>query len=100
MEESEIEQMQHKASEAEAMLKMLANTNRLMILCSLLDGEKSVSQLGESIALSQSALSQHLAKLREQQLVSNEKRGQQIFYRITSTKARAILSTLALIYCR
>ena len=91
--------MRHSAENAEALLKQLANSNRLMVLCSLTEGEKTVSQLLESVDLSQSALSQHLSKLREAGLVSATKRGQHVVYRICSMQAQAILSVLYCMYC-
>lgn len=71
-----------------------------MILCSLVNGKKTVGELLEYVTLSQSALSQHLAKLRAAGLVVSEKRGQMVYYSLNSMEAQAILSTLYLIYCR
>jgi ArsR family transcriptional regulator len=88
------------AMRAQAMLKQLANAKRLLILCQLVEGEKSVGDLSKIAALSQSALSQHLAKMRQSKLVETEKRGQMVYYRLASMEARAILSTLYLIYCK
>lgn len=92
--------MQRNAAKAEGMLKQLANARRLMILCSLVGGEKSVGELAKIVGLSSSALSQHLAKMREAELVDAEKRGQMVYYRISSMEAQALLSTLYLIYCK
>lgn len=92
--------MKASACEAEAVLKQLANAKRLLILCSLLAGEKCVGDLAEIVDLSSSALSQHLAKMREAGLVSSEKRGQMVYYSIRSMEAHALLSTLYLIYCK
>lgn len=92
-------EMKANACKAEAILKQLANAKRLLILCSLLGGEKCVGELAEIVDLSQSALSQHLAKMREAGLVASEKRGLMVFYRISSMEAHALLSTLYLIYC-
>jgi len=94
------ESMKRNASKAASMLKQLASGPRLMILCSLVSGEKTVGELQEYVALSQSALSQHLAKLRAAGLVVGEKRGQAVCYSLSSMEAQAILSTLYLIYCR
>ena len=82
------------------MLKQLAHAGRLLILCSLTEGEKTVGQLTELVDLSQSAVSQHLAKLRDAKLVEAEKRGQMVFYRISSDEAQTILSALYQIYCK
>lgn len=84
---------------AETMLKLLANRHRLLVLCHLLKDARTVTELVDIIGLSQSALSQHLAKLRENGLVETEKQGQNVYYRIGDPKAAAILSTLYLIYC-
>ncbi len=95
-----IEVMQSNALKAESMLKMLANANRLMILCHLVKGEKSVGQLAGLVDLSSSALSQHLTKMRQQGLVESEKKGQMVYYKISNPETEAILSTLYLIYCK
>lgn len=92
--------MERNASKAEAMLKSLANAKRLMILCHLVKSEQTVGELADLVGLSHSALSQHLAKMRENDLVVSDKRGQQVYYRIGSPEVGAILSTLYLIYCR
>ncbi len=94
------DQMQDNAKKAESMLKMLANSNRLLILCNLVQNEKTVNELVEIVGLSQSAISQHLAKLRNESIVECEKRGQLVYYRICSPEVSAVLSTLYLIYCR
>jgi len=91
--------MERSAGEAESMLKLLANRHRLLILCHLVKGAKTVGELNNSLTLSQSALSQHLAKMREQGLVDTEKQGQQVRYSILDPKVGAILSTLYLMYC-
>jgi len=95
-----LEALSKNASKAEVMLKLLANKNRLMILCHLLKGEMSVGQLSEAVGLSQSALSQHLAKMRENNLVAANKRGKTVLYYISNHEVEAILSTLYLIYCK
>ena len=100
MKSAKLEAMGKNASKAEAMLKSLANKNRLMILCHLIKGEQSVGQLSELVGLSQSALSQHLAKMRANNLVSSNKRGQTVYYYISNYEVEAILSTLYLIYCK
>ena len=92
--------MNRHAGEAAAMMKQLANPKRLLILCQLLSGRKPVGELAEAVGLSQPALSQHLAKMREAGLVEAEKRGQMVYYRLSSMEANALLSTLYLIYCR
>jgi DNA-binding transcriptional ArsR family regulator len=97
---SSLEIMERNASKAEAMLKLLANAKRLMILCHLVKGEKSVGQLSDLVGLSQSALSQHLAKMRDLKIVDSDKQGQMVYYKISNHEVEAILSTLYLIYCK
>ncbi len=92
--------MDRNAFKAEAMLKLLANAKRLMILCHLVKSEQTVGELADLVGLSHSALSQHLSKMRENDLVVSDKRGQQVYYRIGGPEVNAILSTLYLIYCR
>lgn len=98
--QSSLEVMQRNAAKAEAMLKLLANAKRLMILCHLVKGEKSVGQLADLVGLSPSALSQHLAKMRDLKMVEADKRGQMVYYHISNPEVEAILSTLYLIYCK
>jgi ArsR family transcriptional regulator, virulence genes transcriptional regulator len=93
-------QLEQHANEAASMLKHLANPVRLMILCQLIGSEKSVGELLQAIDISQSALSQHLAKMREAGLLEAEKRGQMVFYRLVDMRAHALLSTLYLIFCK
>jgi DNA-binding transcriptional ArsR family regulator len=92
--------LKENAKKAEAMLKILANQKRLIILCHLSDGRKSAGELTKLVKLSHSALSQHLSKMKNLNLVEDAKEGQEVFYSIKSYEVRAILSTLYLIYCR
>jgi DNA-binding transcriptional ArsR family regulator len=85
--------------EAEQLLKILANKNRLMILCSLQDSEMSVSQLNEAVPLAQSALSQHLAALRRANIVATRRESQTIYYRVIDTNAVTLLDTLYTLFC-
>lgn len=88
-----------KAAEAAALLKALSHEARLMVLCQLVDGEHAVGALQENSGLSQSALSQHLARLREEGLVATRREAQTIYYRLADPKAARVLQTLADIYC-
>ena len=100
MEASSVAQeMKEHATEASQLLKALANENRLMILCSLAQGEMHVSQLNERLDLSQSALSQHLAWLRREHLVTTRRDAQTIFYSLQGTKAKEVIDVLQSIYC-
>lgn len=91
--------MAHNAEQAEALLKMMANKNRLMILCSLLEQEMSVSALNDAVPLAQSALSQHLASLRKANIVTTRRDGQTIYYRVIDKKVQAILQQLYQLFC-
>jgi len=88
-----------KAGEAAALLKALAHEARLMVLCQLLGGEHSAGALQEASGLSQSALSQHLARLREEGLVATRREAQTIFYSLAEPNVARVLDTLAAIYC-
>src|SRR5512141_2932117 len=91
--------MRKNADTAAQLLKMLANGQRLRVLCLLVEGELSVGQINERVDLSQSALSQHLAKLREEELVATRREAQTIYYRLSSGPAQHIISSLHDIYC-
>lgn len=88
------------ASKAELLLKGLANANRLMILCHLIQSPLTVSELVSKIDLSQSAISQHLAKLKELNAVESQKIGKTVTYQVSSIEVNAIMSVIYLIYCR
>ena len=90
-----------KAEEVAAVLRALANENRLMILCTLAEeGEASVGALADAVGLSQSALSQHLARMRDEGLVAFRRESQTLWYRIADPKAAKLLDTLHRLYCR
>lgn len=83
---------------ATALLKALGNERRLLILCHLTEGERSVGELERLVELSQSALSQHLARLRRDQLVKTRRSAQTIFYSLASDDARAVMDYLCRLY--
>ncbi len=92
--------MQARAADASRLLKALGNTQRLRVLCLLLEQEMSVRQINEKLPdLSQSALSQHLAKLRKEGLVETRRAAQTIWYKLEPGPAQRILGTLYEIYC-
>lgn len=91
--------MADHAAAAAALLKVLANEQRLAIVCRLVTGEASVGELNDYVALSQSALSQHLAVLRSEGVVTTRKEGQLVYYRLLDGPARQVLETLYAIYC-
>ena len=90
---------QAAASGAARLLRVMANRNRLMVLCQLGEGEKSVGELAAAVGLGQSALSQHLARLRDEGLVATRREAQSIYYRLASAAAVALIETLAGIFC-
>lgn len=95
-----IDTFEAQASEAVELLKAMANTPRLLVLCHLAEGgEHSVGDLVAKVGLSQSALSQHLAKLREQHLVATRKDAQTVFYSVCDDKALQVLSLLHDLFC-
>ncbi len=92
-------QLEASAGDAARLLRALANERRLMILCQLTAGERSVGELAGRVGLSQSALSQHLALLREEGLVATRREAQTIWYRIVDRAALAVMATLADTFC-
>ncbi|WP_405078493.1 ArsR/SmtB family transcription factor [Pectobacterium carotovorum] len=97
---SDREFMQDGAAKAAAMLRAIGNENRLLVLCLLIEkGEMSVGALLEHIPLSQSALSQHLAKMREEGLISYRRESQTLYYRIENQDVEKIVATLKGTFC-
>ena len=97
--DARLKTMRRRAGEAADLLRALSHEARLRVLCDLVEGEKSAGELVASSGLSQSALSQHLAKLREEGLVATRREGQVIFYRLKNANAARVLNTLNEIYC-
>jgi DNA-binding transcriptional ArsR family regulator len=93
-------EMQAAADEASELLKALANRHRLLILCRLTDGKRSVGELAEFLGIRVSGVSQHLALLRKDGLVATRRDGQTIWYSIASEPARRIVEILYRTYCR
>ncbi len=92
--------LQDKAADAARLLRLLANEKRLLILCLLVArGEMDVSSLAGEVELSQSALSQHLARLREDGLVAFRRESQTLYYRLEDPRAARVLATLKDIFC-
>lgn len=91
--------LEAKAEEVSALLAAMANPKRLLVLCTLLSGEKSVGDLAEIVHLSPAALSQHLGKMRALRLVATRRDGQTIYYRLASAEVQAVLETLYRVYC-
>lgn len=93
-----IRDLESRAGEAAELLKLLANDQRLIILCRLSADEMAVSELGEYVNLTQSALSQHLAKLRAHGLVATRREGQNVYYRLANPTARKLVGALCELY--
>ncbi len=93
------QQMAQNASEAARFLRALANESRLMVLCTLAEGEASVSSLLERVPLSQSALSQHLAVLRREGLVATRREAQTIHYRLADARVQQLIPVLYDLFC-
>lgn len=91
--------MLRSADAASDLLKALASPNRLMLLCQLIDGERSVGDLAQRLSLRAPTVSQHLALLRKDGLVATRREGQTIYYAIASPAARAVIETLYRIFC-
>lgn len=97
----DLEFLQQGAAQAAALLKAVANESRLLVLCLLIQkGEMSVGAMLEHIPLSQSALSQHLGRMREEGLVAFRRESQTLYYRIANPDVEKLVSTLKAIYCR
>ncbi len=95
----DIDNMRLKARNAVLLLKAVSNENRLLVLCHLGQGELSVTELNERVDLSQSALSQHLAKLRQDGLVETRRESQTIYYSLASPEAARLIEFLHTEFC-
>jgi DNA-binding transcriptional ArsR family regulator len=91
--------LEAQAESAAELLSAIANPRRLVVLCHLVEGERTVGELTEIAGLSQSAMSQHLARMRALGLVATRRAGQSIYYRLASPELREVITTLHRIYC-
>ena len=95
------EVLEEKAAEVADILRALANERRLLILCKLVEwGEANVNSLAEAVGLSQSALSQHLAKMRNEGLVTFRRESQTVWYRISDPRVEQLFATLHKLFCQ
>ena len=99
MQTLELEALETSARRASVLLKAMGNPHRLMILCQLAKDERCVRELEEVVGLSQSALSQHLGRLRRESLVKTRRDGQTIYYSLSGHEAATIIQTLCALYC-
>ena len=95
----ELVALEAKADEASRLLTAMGNPKRLLVLCNMLDGEKSVGELADIAGLSSAALSQHLGKMRALSLVKTRREGQTIYCSLASREARLVLETLYRLFC-
>ena len=95
----DLDQLKANAASASALLKALANPGRLLLLCQLSQGERSVSELEQLLGIRQPTLSQQLAVLRREGLVATRREGKLIHYRISSPEALAVITTLYRLFC-
>jgi DNA-binding transcriptional ArsR family regulator len=95
----DINQLRANADAAGQLLKALSNPDRLLLLCQLSQGERNVSELESVLGIQQPTLSQQLAVLRREGLVETRREGKQIFYRISSPAALAVINTLYQLFC-
>jgi len=95
----QLKAISRKAEEAAGLMRALSHEERLRVLCELSSGERSVGDLVRSSGLSQSALSQHLARLREDGLVETRREAQTIYYTVTDPKVLQVVRLLYQLYC-
>ena len=95
----ELTELQANADRASEVLKAIANGVRLMLVCQLAEGAKSVNQLQSTVGISQSAVSQHLALLRQYHVVEAHRRGQSVYYVLASKQVAALMKTLHQQFC-
>lgn len=93
------ETLAESAADAAAYLKTLAHEGRLMMLCHLIDGEKSVGQLETLLSIRQAAVSQQLARLREEGLVATRRDGKTVYYRLADPRTERLIGTLYELFC-
>ena len=98
-EQVDFQAMQQAAAKAGCLLKVLANSDRLLLLCQMSQGEYCVSELEAMTGIKQPTLSQQLSVLREEKMVSTRREGKQIFYSIASPEAMAVMKVLYELYC-
>ncbi len=95
----DLDKMQESARTASELLKLLGHPDRLMVLCQLKAGEQSVGELSESVGIKQSALSQHLARMRHLGVVVSRRDAQTIYYSLSGEKVTRVVSLMYELYC-
>lgn len=97
---AKLELMEKNVETASQLLKAIGSPTRLMLLCALADGEKSVSELTDALGLRQAMVSQHLARLRQEGLVTTRREAQSVYYQIADETAEEIVQILYRRYCK
>jgi ArsR family transcriptional regulator, virulence genes transcriptional regulator len=100
MDQKQARALRRNAEQAAALMRTLSHEARLSVLCELVNGERTAGQLVENSGLSQSALSQHLAKLREDGVVATRRQSQTILYRLADARAEKLIGTLHELFCK
>ena len=95
-----VNEMRKNVENSSSFLKLLSNPTRLMILCNLIESERCVGGLEKDLNISQSALSQHLSKMRDKGVVKSEKQGQHVFYSISDSDVVDIINVLYKLFCK
>ncbi len=95
----DLQLMQENATRASELMKLLGHPHRLMILCELNQGERSVGQLTESVGINQSPLSQHLARMRHEGVVTSRRDAQTVYYSLNGTEVSSVIGLLYDLYC-
>ena len=95
-----VNEMRKNVENSSSFLKLLSNPTRLMILCNLIESERCVGDLEKDLNISQSALSQHLSKMRDKGIVQSEKQGQHVFYSISDSDVVDIINVLYKLFCK
>ena len=93
-------ELRRSARRAAPLLKAMSNPSRLVILCQLAEGERSVGELEQQVGLSQSGISQHLAVLRREHVVATRRDKQTVFYSLASADVAAVMATLHRVFCK
>lgn len=91
--------MKQKVDEASTFLKKLANPDRLLVACALVDGERAVRELEDTLGIRQPGLSQQIAELREAGLIVGRKEGKQVFYRLADPRVETLVATMHGLFC-
>ncbi|MGK0420112.1 MAG: DNA-binding transcriptional ArsR family regulator [Candidatus Pseudothioglobus sp.] len=95
-----VNEMRNNVESSAAFLKLLSNPTRLLVLCNLIESERCVGDLERDLDISQSALSQHLSKMRDEGIVKSEKQGQHVFYSISDSNVVDIINVLYKLFCK